>query len=333
MAQGWTPETPAAPQATGWTPEPSSAPAEESSVNPWMLGLGAAALGAGALAFHKPDLLKKAGSLAMDARRASMLSGLALPKSIMGAVGGAAGASIERGSLAPLKEMLSMETLRDAGKIWKAGPSYEMAGPANLETGLSTVPGLKWLHPGRAMGAFDTAAQNAFVRAGFTPEEAATEMLQAPLGKNPLMDSLKHNPVADFLIPFRRTPMNQFSEGFRSVQPSNLGTWGQRARLGTTIGAGALMGAEAEDPKSIALGTALAGRQGLPFAAAAGITRALTSGSKTKGAEAMQGLSPVSDYSLSQGVLGPVMDPTKTVIPAPAAIGAFDYIRKLLGMN
>lgn len=272
----------------------------------------------------------------MDVRRADMLSGLALPKSIGGAVGGAAGASIERGSWAPLKEMLSMETLRDAARVYKAGPSYEMAGPANLETGLSTIPGLKWLHPGRAMGAFDTAAQNAFVRAGFTPEEAATEMLQAPLGKNPLMDSLKHNPVADFLIPFRRTPMNQFSEGFNALKPANWGpgaTWGQRARLGTTIGAGALTGAEAEDPKSIALGTALAGRQGLPFAAAAGITRALTSGSKTKGAEAMQGLSPVSDYSLSQGVLGPVMDPSKTILPTPAAFPAIDYLRKLFGMD
>jgi hypothetical protein len=183
------------------------------------------------------------------------------------------------------------------------------------------------------MGAFDTAAQNAFVRAGFTPKEAAAEMLQKPLGSNPLTDSLKHNPVADFLIPFRRTPMNQFSEGFNALKPSNLQTWGQRARLGTTVGAGALTGAEAEDPKSIALGTALAGRQGLPFAAAAGIMRALTSGSKTKGAEAMQGLSPVSDYSLSQGVIGPFMDPTKTILPKPAAIGAVDYLRKLLGMD
>jgi len=306
--------------------QPPDIDAPSSGVSPWLVGAGAVGAGALGLALHNPGMAKTAVQGLNELRRALMLSGLALPKSTAGAVGGAALSSIERGSMAPLKEMLSMQTLRDAKTAFQEGTPY-----ATEAYGGSTDVLPKIFHlPGRLLGAGDTAAQKAFVRAGLTEEEAAKEMLQAPLGNGPLMSSLKDNPVADYLLPFRRTPINQFTEGFNAMKPSNLATRGQQAALGAAIGAGTLTGAEAEDPKTIALGTAMAGRRGLPFAAAAGVGRYLSSGSKREGAAAMQGLSPVSEYSLSEGVIGPFQNPLN-VIPKPAAIGAVDYLGKLIG--
>lgn len=303
----------------------SQQPAEDSSgVAPYLAGGAALAAGAAALAMKNPQLLKTAGQGLMDLRRMSMLSGLAPLKSFLGNVGGSVYSSIERGSLEPLREMLSPTTARDALAAFKAGPNYAAAGPA---TGIT-----KFNLPGRVMGALDTAAQNALVRAGLTPEEAAKEMLQAPLGKSAMTESLVKNPVAEYLVPFRRTPFNQLSEGLASFKPENLQTTGQRAALATALGTGALAGYEAEDPKTIALGTAASGRRGLPFAMAAGATRALSTGSKRKGADVIQGMSPVSDYSLAEGAIGPVMDPTQ-VLPKPAALSAYDYLKKLFGIE
>lgn len=306
--------------------EGASAPADEGgSIMPWLLaGGGALAAGAGALALHNPALLKTAGQGFMDLRRMSMLSGLAPLKSLLGNIGGSAYSSIERGSLNPLKEMLSPTTAREAVAAFKQGPNYAAAGPA---TGIT-----KFNIPGRIMGALDEASQGALQRAGLTKAEAAREMLQTPLGKSPLTESLANNPVADYLVPFRRTPFNQLSEGLGSFKPENLATTGQRAALATALGTGAVTGATVEDPKTIALGTAASGRRGLPFALAAGATRALTTGSKRKGADVIQGMSPVSDYSLSEGVLGPVVDPTQ-LIPKPAALKAYDYLKSLLGLE
>lgn len=305
--------------------ESDAAPAD-TGVSTGLLAGGAAALaaGAGALALRNPALLKTAANGFMDLRRMSMLSGLAPIKSLLGNVGSSVYSSIERGSLAPLREMLSPETVKDAVASFKAGPSYASAGPS---TGIT-----KFNIPGRIMGATDTAAQNALVRAGLLPKDAAREMLQSPLGKSPLTDSLVNNPVADYLVPFRRTPFNQLSEGLASFKPENLASTGQKAALATALGTGAVTGATVDDPKTIALGTAASGRRGLPFALAAGASRALTTGSKRKGADVIQGMSPVSDYSLAEGAIGPVMDPTQ-LIPKPAAISAYQYIKKLLGME
>ncbi len=300
---------------------PAPPPEEEGGVPGWLkaAGAGAAGLGAIALASKAPGLAGKVGKGVLDLRRMSMLSGLAPLKSVLGNVGGAGYASIERGSMAPIREMLSMETLRDFGRTFKAGPAYEGAGPAE---GLS-----KWNLPGRFMGSADTAAQNALKRAGLSSEEAAQEMLQAPV-HGTLTTALSNNPVADYLVPFRRTPINQFTEGIGAFKPSNLQTTGQKVALGTSLATGGATGLEVEDPKAIALGTALSGRRGLPFAMAATAGRMLRTGSKRDAAEAMSGMTPISDYSLSEGVTEPAK-----IIPKPAAINAYQQLRRMLGLQ
>lgn len=314
-------------------PAASAAPEDDSSSLLPLVGAGALGLGTYALT-RNPGAVRaavsKGADLFNDVRRVAMLSGMAIPKSVLGNVGSSVYGSIERGSLAPLKEMFSKETAKDAWQTFKAGPSYEAAGPADLGTGLSKIPIVKYMHPGRVMGAVDTASQNALQRAGYTSKEAATEMLQAELPKK-LSDSLK-GPVGDYLVPFRRTPFNQLMEGFGAMRPQNLTTTGQKVALGTSLASGAATGAMAEDPKTIALGTAFSGRRGVPFALAAGISRALTSGSKNKGLDVIQGISPVSDYSLGEGAVGPVMDPSR-LMPKPAAISAYAYLRNMLGMD
>jgi hypothetical protein len=291
---------------------------------PWLMGAGALGLGAAGLVLHNQGLLGKAAQGANELRRSLMLSGLALPKSIGGAIGGSALASIERGSIAPLKEMLSPQTVKDAVAAFKSGPNY-----ATSAYNTSDVLPQFFHIPGRMLGAGDTAAQLAFQRAGLTAEEAASEMLQTPLGKNRITNALE-GPVGDYFVPFRRTPFNQLIEGFNSLKPENLATTGQKAALAASVGAGAVTGAEAEDPKTIALGTAMAGRRGVPFAMGALAGRLGAGSSKRKAADAMQGISPVSDYSLSEGVAGPL---TGNPLPKPAIFGAYDYVKKMLGMQ
>lgn len=329
MPQGWTPVTaPSAAAPSGWTPEatPASTP-DESGVSPWAIGAGVAGLAAGASALalsRNPKMAEgiaaKVGRGALDLRKMSMLSGLAPLKSALGNAGSAVYGSIERGSLTPIKEMFSPTTVKDAIATFKAGPQFESSGPAS---GLS-----KWNLPGRVMGSMDTAAQNALMRAGWTPEEAAVSMLQGPLP--PGLTKPLSNPVMEYLIPFRRTPFNQLLEGGKTFAPQTVG---QGAALGTSLASGAATGAMSDDPKTIGLGTAFSGRYGLPFAASAGLGRMLASGSKSEGAKAIQGMSPVSDYSLAEGVLDPVADPARSIGLKPSAIGAYAYIRKLLGMD
>ncbi len=305
--------------------------APESGGFPWKTAAAGAGLaGAAALGLRNPAALKAVGRGVLDLRKSSMLSGLALPKSILGAVGEAAGSSIESGSMRPLKEMLSMETLRDFGRTFKAGPNYATAGPGVTPSIIN-----KYNPITRAMGAGDEAAQNAFIRAGYTPEEAARKMLQEPLGRSPLVKSLTHNPAAEVLVPFVRTPVNQFAQGMESIKPANIfRSKGSAARMGTTLVAGGATGATAEDPKTIAMGTAAAGTQGLPFALAAGAARALVTGSARKAGEATQGLSPIPEMGMAQGsrVLLKPTDPASWGFK-PSAITTYEYLRKMLGMQ
>lgn len=306
--------------------EGEAAPAaQDESISPLAIGGGALALGALALASRNPGMLKTAGQGVMDLRRMSMLSGLAPLKSLLGNVGGAAYSSIERGSLAPIREMLSGQTVKDAASAFKRGAQYQGAGPATAITKANI--------PGRFMGAMDEAAQAALQRAGLTPEESAREMLQAPLGKSSLTKALEGNPVADYLIPFRRTPFNQLTEGLETMKPANLQSTGQKAALATALGSGAVTGATVDDPKAVGLGTALSGRRGVPFAIGAAAGRTLTTGNKREGAKPLQGISPVSDYSLAEGVTKPFVDPLGSIVPVPAAVSAYSTLKKWLGIE
>lgn len=293
----------------------------DSGINPWLAAAGVAGAGALGLAIHNPTLAKTVVGGAMDLRKASMLSGLAPLKSLLGNIGGAAMGSIERGSLAPIREMLSPTTVQDAMQVFKNGPNQAVAGPA---TGLS-----KWNLPGRFMGAFDQAGQNALQRAGYTSADAAKEMLQAPM-PNKVKEVFDNNPVMDYLMPFRKTPLNQLLEGINVVKPANLQTTGQKAALATSLGTGAATGATAEDPKTIALTTAASGRYGLPHAIAAGATHYLTGGGKRQATDVIDA---VTDFgSMGRGVMGPLVDPT-SVIPKPAAFNALDYLKSFFGVQ
>lgn len=253
------------------------------------LGAGAAGLAALGIASRKPGLIGKAASKLGAARQQLMLSGLALPKSILGNIGGTAVASAERGTLEPLRQLFSRQTLRDVREAYRTlpartDPSYG-----------TTLPGPT---PGRVMGAVDEGTRKALTRAGLTDEEAAAEILQAPLTGR--LASALESPAARYLIPFRRTPFNQFIEGFETLKG------GHPAVLGTALGAGAVHGAATADeryPLSLGLGTAAAARYGLPYVLGAVGGRTL-SGARTSAGIAGSAL-PVSEYGLTSSVEAP----------------------------
>ncbi len=291
----------------------------ESGINPLLAGAGVVGAGALALALKKYGLGGVANA-ATAARKTSMLSGLAPLKSLLGNIGGAAYGSIERGSLAPIREMLSPETLKEAVQVFKQGPNEAIAGPA---AGLS-----KWNIPGRVMGAFDEAGQNALQRAGYSPSESAREMLQAPLPRD--LATAFENPVADFLVPFRKTPYNALKEGFGTF---NADTLGKKAALGTSLATGAIAG-QAEDPKTIGITTAASGRYGLPHAMAAGASRAFFGGNKK---QAKDVIDAASDFGgAGTGVVQLATKPVETLgrtVTSPAAFSALEYLKSVLGMK
>lgn len=283
------------------------------------VGIGAGLLAGGAALASKPGRIGAVAKGLNALRMQLMLSGFALPKSLLGNGGAALTASIERGSLAPIKEMFSGQTLRDAAAAFKRGPL------PNTHTGSSVnLPKILSL-PGRAMGAFDEAAQGALQRAGLTAEQATNEVLQTPLGKNfgSFGESME-GPVASYLHPFRRTPFNQFIEGHKAIGRVTGGTAtrGQKAALGAYGAAGAVHGAatsEDNTPLSIPLAIAASGRHGLPYGVAALIARYATGG-KNGGGIAGSVL-PVSEYGFEQS-LGDVTKPFRK----PAALSALDRL-------
>ena len=286
----------------GGTPTP--APAEEEGGGfGGMLAGGAAALGAAGLAVAA----KKYGvgpvlDTINNIRRQGMLSGKALPKSLSGNLGGAAMASIERESTAPLKEMLRLPTnAKNAVAAFKAVSHYQ---------GQPSLPGFLGL-PGRILGATDEAAQMALQRGGLTAEEAAKDMLQEPLGKG--LEFL-NNPLGDYLVPFRRTPANAFKGAFETM--NDWSTRGKKVANVAALGGGAATGAATEDNTVPVFGAAAMGRRGIPFLAGALAGRLASGASKRNAADLMQGVSPVSDYSLSEGVAGPLTNPVSTFKPA-----------------
>lgn len=268
---------------------------------------GAALAGAAALA-TRPSMLGKLFRTANATRQQLMLSGLAVPKSILGNVGATAIESAERRSMAPLRELFSRQTARDIASHYKANVPYP---------GTPPLPGPT---PGRIMSAFDQATQGAMQRAGLTAKESARATLQTPLpGKlGEAMDS----PAAQWLIPFRRTPFNQFMEGLDTLKGANIAK--NPHVMGTVAGAGMAHGAATEEeryPLSIGLGTAAAGRYGIPYILAAIAGRKLAGGRTSAGLAGT--ILPVSEYGITSGIEDPLAAFTE-----PAALKA---LRQLAG--
>jgi hypothetical protein len=289
-------------------PEPASAPADTNpdgyNVGGAVAG-GALLAGAAALAMRNPGALSKLFKGANAVRQQLMLSGLALPKSALGNAGAALNASLERKSIAPLKQLFSPQTAREAVSAYKSGGQalgVNLPGPT----------------PGRIMNALDTATQGALQRAGLTAEESAAQVLQSPLGENfGKFGEALEGPVAAHIMPFRRTPFNQFVEGLKTMTPSH-------ANKGVTAGyatAGAVHGTATSDeryPVTIPLATALAAKYGLPYALAAVAARKLLGGAEEGGGILGSAL-PVSEYGVEQSLSDPLAPFTK-----PAASRFFE---------
>jgi hypothetical protein len=298
----------AAPEAEYPTPTPTS---DDSGINPVAATAGVAAgLGGVALLAKTPGLIGK-GARAFDAvRKQLMLSGLALPKSLLGNLGAGVERSIETGSMTPVKQMFSKQTFLDAVK------AYGDRDGIGLQHGMD-LPGPV---PGRIMGAFDTAAQKALMRSGATADEAQAGVLQTPLGGK-LGEALE-GPVAQYLHPFRRTPFNQFLEGLKKMDVAKT-SGGERRALGVYAGAGAAHGAATADddtPLSLPIGIAASARYGMPYGLAAMAGRALAGGS-LPGSGIAGSLLPVSEWGLESAITDP-FKPFKK----PAALTALEKL-------
>ena len=299
--------------------EPPVTETDEGGSSLVKVGVGAGALaGAAALAAKLRNAggaigaVGKAASGLNALRQQLMLSGFALPKSVLGNVGAAAEASIEGKSLRPLKELFSTQTVKDAARAYKQNTG--LPGAAANAPRQATIPYVPT--PGRIMGALDEATQGALRRSGMSGAEAERATLQAPLQGN-LAEALD-SPAARYVHPFRRTPFNQFIEGWQKVK-----NWQQHpGATAAYTGAGAVHGAATADddlPMSVPLAIAGSARYGLPYGLAALLGRSIMSG-KGGGGIASNVL-PVGEYGLEQSISDPLRPFKK-----PAAFTALERI-------
>lgn len=286
---------------------------------------GAATLGAGALLAKLKGMPGAVGAVGKGAaylnaiRQQLMLSGMALPKSLLGNVGTGVEAAVEGRGTGALKEILSMQTVRDAARAVRSGTGQRAnpAGSTQVE-----LPGILAI-PGRLMGGVDEATQAALRRSGASADEAANATLQTPLSQNygKFADALD-SPAAQYLHPFRRTPFNQFIEGLKKMKAAGDGDTAARRGMAIYGAAGAAHGAATADdsvPMSLPFGVAASGRYGLPYGVAALIGRALAGG---KGGGGIAGsMLPVSEYGYEQGLTDP-MKPFRK----PAALTAIERV-------
>lgn len=276
-------------------------------------GVGAGILGGIAmLARRNPGGLSKIAGGLNALRQQLMLSGFAVPKSLLGNVGAGVERAVEGKGTGALREMFSRQTLDDAISAYKAGSSV---GPKG-----TTLPGPT---PGRVMDALDTASRQALMRGGASADEATNAVLQSPLSENlgKLGDALD-SPTARYIHPFRRTPFNQFVEGWKKVKAAHEGDAAARRGLAIYGTAGAAHGAATADdetPISVPLAIAGSARYGLPYGLAVLAGRTLAGG-KTTGSGAAGSILPVSEYGVESA-----FDPTRP-FEKPAALTALERL-------
>lgn len=290
---------------------PAAQDGDEATGSGIALALGALGLGAGALIMRNPQMAKSGAGQLVKAlnvgRMTSMLSGLAVPKSVLGNVGAVVTEAAERKSLTPLRQFFSPQTYRDYKQALKLG------GQVGPQPG-----GSRWNPPGRLMGAGDVATRNALQRAGLTAEEAAKAVLQAPLP--PSLASALESPAGQLLVPFRRTPWNQFIEGFETLK------FKHPVVASGVMGAGAVHGAAAADeryPVTTGLGIAAASRYGLPYAIGTLLGRRLA-GAKTSGS-ALSSALPFSEYGFETSLTEPLKPFT------PEGVAGVRVLKRFLG--
>jgi len=235
--------------------------------------------GAGAVPNKPAGIGEKAWNAMLQARMTAMLSGLAIPKSMLGNVGAHAFASMERKSMKPLQELMNTgENWKNLKAGWKAGAVT----PDANDLGFG-----KFNIPGRVMGAFDEMSTKSLQRAGMTEKEAKEILLTSPttFGKSLGLQT----PLGKLLVPFQKTPANTMKQGFERA-------WKHKGIGAGAIGAGAAMGTQTDDPKKIALASALMGPYALPF---------LLGALPTAGEKAVQGFSPIPEWSVHKSITDP----------------------------
>ncbi len=290
---------------------------EESTSGPGMGTLatllgGAGLVGAGLAARNPSAAWKgvKAGAKGLNSlRQQLMLSGYALPKSVAGGIGAVGEATAEgledalwaklaggakgqaalpgmgTSPLAPLKELFKTQTLKDIKDAYK---THQFVGPTPGVT--SKLPS-----PGRAMAAVDTGLRNVLMRAGKTPSEAQSALLQAPIGK---IGEVLESPIAQGTYPFRRTGVNAFTEGWEKIKQMRE----HPLTMAGYAGAGALHGAATADeryPTSVPFAMAASARYGVPYGLAALAARGLM-GANVSGTGIASSMVPFGEYGTEQ---------------------------------
>lgn len=234
----------------------------------------------GQLALSTADLKKlarKSFDVANQVRMTSMLSGLALDKSLIGNVGSHFIAALEHRTLAPFKVLTNVRAIaRDLKTGWQHNVNPALTGGVG-----------KFNVFGRAMGAGDYAATESLVRAGISRADAREILLTNPnaISKWPPFKSR----AGQFFVPFRTIPFNQFGQF--------LTRWKRYPEVyaGAVI-LGAISGAKVEDKEKLALMSAFTGPYAIPFLIGAGLTR---------GARAVEGVSPIPEWGIVKTITKP----------------------------
>lgn len=296
------------------------------------IGGGALALlaGLGLKRYGLAGAAKGAAKTVSNLRMASMLSGMAAPKSVLGNMGAAANVAMEQGNLGALKQFFSRQTARD----WV----NEFKNPNALAG--STVPGSsKWNPFGRIMGAGDVATRQALERAGLPAAEAERQVLQSPLPER--VGHALDNLIAEHAIPFRRTPINQAIEGGTTVTDAfkgsrvtrdygAQGSYEARTRLPLAVhtAGGAITGAATADeqyPITPGAYAAFAGRYGAPALVGALLGRIAAGGNADS--SLIGSAMPVAEYGVTQA-----LDPRTALAPLdPSQSALARFMRRLSG--
>ncbi len=287
-----------------FAPAPAAPAEEESNIGP--LAMGAAAGGGilallGGIAAKNPSLIGKGLKGLGAIRMQSMLTGMAPVKSVLGNLGAGVERVVEGKGTGALKEMFSRQMLDDIVTGYKTNAGHNPSG-VNL-------PGPM---PGRIMGAFDSAAQKALQRGGASADEAENAVLQSPL-QGDLAKSLD-SPLAQYVFPFRRSPMNSAIEGGKKIRAATVE--GDKAAIrglatyGTVGAAHGYATADDKTPMSVPLGMAASARYGLPYGFAALLGRTLAGG-KTSASGIAGSMLPVSEYGVESA-----LHPVKSFEPA-----------------
>jgi hypothetical protein len=236
----------------------------------------------------KQQLGKGAGAVfdgANQLRMTSMLSGLALPKSLIGNLGAHFTAALEHRTIEPLKVLTQVKNIgRDLKRGWKGGQNPAQTGGVG-----------RFNLPGRAMGAADYAAVESLKRAGISETDAREIMLT---NANTLTNWKPLNTrLGKVLVPFRTIASNQFEQG--------LTRWKKYPAV--YVGAvtlGAVAGSQIKDKEGLALASAFAGPYALPF---------LFGASLVQGSKALQGISPIPEW----GITKTLTDPFGAIMDSP----------------